>query len=161
MFVQKLKHKVSSFLKSLSLDSRDQEIKSLRREIELLKESLNGGHQSSIDALKHEIEMLRSDLDNSGSTDKGMLTQEMEILRNELLENVAAIHRIEILTLAQRIELLNDFGKALPPTRAGKTRDSSKPKGFSFGIITNGKRNEKLERLVETIHRQKHQTGEL
>ncbi len=154
MFVQKLRHKVGSFLKGLSHDNRDQEIQSMKREIEVLKQSLNGGHQNSINALRHEIEMLRSNMGNSGDTEKAMLRQEMEILRNELLENVAAIHRIEILTLAQRIELLNDFGKALPPTRAGKTRDSSKPKGFSFGIITNGKRNEKLARLVETIHRQ-------
>ena len=70
MFVQKLKHKVSSFLKSLSSDSRDQEIKSLRKEIELLKESLNGGHQSSIDALKHEIEMLRSDMGHAGNSNE-------------------------------------------------------------------------------------------
>ncbi len=154
MFVQKIKQRLGSFLKSLSSDEKDQELRSLRREIELLKESLNGGRQSSIDALKHEIEMLRSDVGHAGNSNIAALKQEMEIVRNELLENVTAIHRLEILTLAQRIELLNDFGKALPPTRAGKTRNSSKAKGFSFGIITNGKRNDKLARLVETIHRQ-------
>ena len=120
----------------------------------MLKQGLNGGHVNSVNALRREIETLRTELEGWGDSDRAMLRQEIEILRNELLENVTAIHRLEILTLAERNELLNDFGKALPPTRAGKTRDSSKPKGFSFGIITNGKRNEKLARLIETIHRQ-------
>ena len=154
MFVEELRHKIGSFLKSLLLNGQDQEIESLKREIEVLKQGLNGGHANSINALRREIETLRTDLEGSGDSDRALLRQEIEILRNELLENVAAIHRIEILTLAQRIELLNDFGKALPPTRAGKTRNSFKPHGFSFGIITNGKRNEKLARLIETIHRQ-------
>jgi predicted RNase H-like nuclease (RuvC/YqgF family) len=143
MFAQELRHRIGSFLNSLLLNGKNQEIESLKREIEVLKQGLNGGHAHSVNSLKREIETLRADLEGSGDTDRAMLRQEFEILRNELLENVTAIHRLEILTLAERIELLNDFGKALPPTRAGKTRDSSKPKGFSFGIITNGKRNEK------------------
>ncbi len=154
MFVQELGFKIGSLFKRLSSDPRDEEIASLKRELEFLKQSLNGGYQETINGLRSEIKILRSDLDASGYTDRAIMRQEMEILRNELLENVTAIHRIEILTLAQRIELLNDFGKALPPTRAGKTRDSSKAKGFSFGIITNGKRNEKLASLISTIHRQ-------
>ncbi len=154
MFVQGLRHKIGSFLKSLLLNGKNQEIESLKREIEELKQGLNGGHANSVNALRREIETLRSELEGSGDSDRAILRQEIEILRNELLENVTAIHRLEILTLAERMELLNDFGKALPPTRAGKTRNSFKPHGFSFGIITNGKRNEKLARLIETIHRQ-------
>jgi len=154
MFGQELKYKIGSFVRKLFPYVKYQEIDSLKREIETLKQALNGGQANGIGALRREIEILRTDVEGSGSTGQEILRQEIEILRNELLENVAAINRIEILTLAQRIELLNDFGKALPPTRAGKTRQSFNPKGFSFGIITNGKRNEKLARLIETIHRQ-------
>jgi len=80
--------------------------------------------------------------------------QEIEILRNEMQENIAAIHRLEVLTLSRRIQMLNDFGKALPPTVPGRTRRSSKPKGYSFGIITDGRRKEKVFKLVNTIRAQ-------
>ena len=91
--------------------------------------------------------------------DMGLVKQEIEILRNEMQDNIAAIHRLEILTLSARIDLLTEFGKALPPTVPGRTRTSHKPKGFSFGIITNGKRPEKLSKLLDSIRFQKLVSG--
>lgn len=85
----------------------------------------------------------------------GALREEIELLRNEMQENIAAIHRLEILTLSTRIDLLNEFGKALPPTFARRTRTSNKPKGFSFGIITNGQRPAKLFKLIDSIRFQR------
>ncbi len=82
------------------------------------------------------------------------LRREIEVLRNEIQENVAAIHRLEILTLNQRLALLQSFGKALTPTSPGRTRDSVKPPGYSFGIITNGLRARKLATLLESIQAQ-------
>ena len=117
MFVEELRHKIGSFLNFLLLNGKDQEIESLKRQIEVLKQGLSGGHANSVNALRHEIETLRTDLEGWGDSDRAILRQEIEILRNELLENITAIHRLEVLTLAERNELLKDFGKALPPTR--------------------------------------------
>jgi len=82
------------------------------------------------------------------------LRQEVEILRNEVQENIAAIHRLEILTLDRKTSLLQDFGKQFKSTLPCKTDDSFKPRGYSFGIITNGKRTEKMHRLIESIDAQ-------
>ena len=91
----------------------------------------------------------------NGNGDLDLLKQEIEILRNEMQDNIAAIHRLEILTLSSRMDLLGAFGKALPPTVPGRTRRSHKPQGFSFGIITNGMRPEKLAKLIDSIKFQK------
>jgi hypothetical protein len=154
MLARELQSKISSFLTRLFCGSQREEIAALKREIEVLKLQLTGGDGNALQALRREIEVLRTDVVGSGDKDRAMVRQEIELLRNEILEDVAAIHRLEILTLTQRIQLLNDFGKALPPTRAGRTRKSTKPKGYSFGIITNGQRREKLADLIESIYRQ-------
>ncbi|MBM4328651.1 MAG: hypothetical protein FJ118_15980 [Deltaproteobacteria bacterium] len=82
------------------------------------------------------------------------LRQEVELLRHEIQENIVAIHRLEILTFNQRLALLSAFGKELKPTSPGKTRESIKPAGYSFGIITNAARPEKLECLIRSIRAQ-------
>ncbi len=153
MFGRGLQSKIGSFLARLFPTFEREEIEGLKREIDTLKKQLNGGDGNSLSALRREIEILRNVTASRGK-DRALVKQEIELLRNEILEDIAAIHRLEILTLTQRMELLNDFGKALPPTRPGRTRKSSKPRGYSFGIITNGKRNEKLVRLIESIYRQ-------
>ncbi len=127
------------------------EIQALQKRLDSVEKSsymsqaIGGGTQMTDSAraplaidgeIRHELDLLR---------------QEIDILRNELQEDIAAIHRLEILTLSNRIQLLNDFGKTLPPMVPGRTRTSTKPKGFSFGIITNGQRPEKLVRLIESI----------
>lgn len=120
----------------------------LRDEVQLLKtegrateaELIGGQGDRTAGGLKREVELLK---------------QEVDILRNELQEDIAAIHRLEILTLSNRMELLHDFGKTLPPTVPGRTRRSTKTKGFSFGIITNGQRHEKLLTLIDSIDSQR------
>ena len=102
---------------------------------------------SELSLLKKKVHELERELENvkksasSGSSGNGngaqaspismdasewcALRDEIELLRNEMQENIAAIHRLEILTLSTRIDLLNEFGKALPPTFARRTRTSS------------------------------------
>lgn len=82
------------------------------------------------------------------------LRMEIEVLRNEILENVAAIHRLEVLTLSQRAAMLKSFGKLLQPMNARRTKESLKPRGYTFGIITDGQCNEKLARLIDSIRAQ-------
>lgn len=125
----------------LQLELMREEVQSLKRagngSKNLLPEGFGNGPRVARD---REIELLK---------------QEIDILRNELQEDIAAIHRLEILTLSRRIKLLDDFGKALPPTVPGRTRRSTKTKGFSFGIITNGQRSDKLIKLIESIDAQR------
>jgi hypothetical protein len=147
--------KVGDYLKRLFPASGNGDMASLTDEIERLRRELTDQRRGNVDAMRLELDMIRRELMADDQERLAPIRQEMELLRNEILENIAAIHRLEILTLGRRIQLLNDFGKAFPPSNPGKTRKSSKPRGFSFGIITNGKRNEKLMRLVDTIRAQK------
>lgn len=110
------------------------------------------------EAIRSGLRKLLSEIENR---EVDALRREVDLLRNEMQENIAAIHRLEILTLNDRLDLLNSFGKALAPTRAGRTRDSMKPKGYSFGIITNGLRPEKLKRLIGSIRNQRLASGSL
>lgn len=96
--------------------------------------------------LREELAAVRADL--------ALLRRETELLRNELLENIAAINRLEIVTFHQRLALLDAFGKALPPTHVKKSQESFKSTGYTFGIITDGRRVEKLHRLIESIEHQ-------
>ncbi len=126
--------------------------------------------QKRLDILENGIERLQEETrgdESRNAVERGrglneimrreveLLRQEIDILRNELQEDIAAIHRLEILTLSSRIQLLNDFGKTLPPMMPGRTRRSTKTKGFSFGIITNGQRPQKLVNLIESIDSQR------
>ncbi|MCA1959976.1 MAG: glycosyltransferase family 2 protein [Desulfomonile sp.] len=96
--------------------------------------------------LKKELAALRADL--------ALLRRETELLRNELLDNIASINQLEIITFRQRLAMLEAFGKYLEPTRTGRSRDSFKKEGYTFGIITDGRRPERLQRLVESIKQQ-------
>jgi len=149
-----LRHKVGSLLRKLFPNGDNPEINILKHEIQMLRRELQIVEANERNALKQEVEILRNELQGSGERELLILKQEIDILRNEIQENIAAIHRLEILTLPDRIALLNQFGKALPPTVPGQTRESFKPKGFSFGIITNGQRNDKLVRLIYSIRAQ-------
>lgn len=120
----------------------------------LLKNITPCGRDEQIEALKEEIECLRSQLQGSNGGPFPIIQKEIEILRNEVQENIAAIHRLEILTLRRRIELLTDFGKTLHESSPSHHRESFKPEGYSFGIITNGQRPEKLRKLIGTIENQ-------
>jgi hypothetical protein len=138
------------------IPSRDSgELESLRTELKLLREKTdnigNGLRQNSAD--QHPDSW--ADLVRGRNREIELLNKEIEILRNEIQENIAAIHRLEILTLNSRIQLLADFEKSLPPTVPGRTRRAAKPQGYTFGIITNGQRNHKLLKLIETIRAQK------
>ncbi len=134
---------------------RNDELQRLRSTIEMLAEEVrilkNGGKHSESDLLCSQGDGVSVGL----KRDVELLKQEIDILRNELQEDIAAIHRLEILTLSSRIELLNAFGKSLPPTVPGRTRRTTTTKGFSFGIITNGLRHEKLLNLIESIDSQR------
>ena len=147
--------RIRSFFKTTRSGNGRGEVASLRNELETLKRELetlrmvNSKPQST--AISPTLMPCATELDK----DMGLVKQEIEILRNEMQDNIAAIHRLEILTLSARIDLLTEFGKALPPTVPGRTRTSHKPKGFSFGIITNGKRPEKLSKLLDSIRFQK------
>lgn len=154
MSEQNLRYKIGSFFKSIFPNGDRREINALKQEIQILRRELQSVEAGDHNIVKQEMEILRNDLQGSGDRELAVLRQEMEILRNEIQENIAAIHRLEVLTLSQRLQLLNDFGKSLPPTFPGRTKQSSKPKGFSFGIITNGKRNDKLDNLVRSIRNQ-------
>jgi hypothetical protein len=160
MSAHSLRQKIGSLVRRLFPESNIEEIQALRSEVELLRIELadtqrkrdNGnGMDVAAATLDH---MAETRLCNQADRNLAILKQEIEILRNEMLENIAAINRLEILTLSRRITLLNDFGKTLPPMSPGRTRKSSKPKGYSFGIITNGQRNHKLDKLIESIRRQ-------
>ncbi|MGD9819242.1 MAG: hypothetical protein AB7V04_11160 [Desulfomonilaceae bacterium] len=128
------------------------------------------GLKKKVGELEKELEQIKKKNSNGSGKNENLMTispgmlsnselcdlrEEIELLRNEMQENIAAIHRLEILTLSTRIDLLNEFGKALPPTFARRTRTSIKPKGFSFGIITNGQRPEKLFKLIDSIRFQR------
>jgi hypothetical protein len=145
------RHKLGSFLSRLFPLNGKEEIESMRKEIEELRRQLEASQCVDRKYLARELETVRSDLEDADDRDLAMMKQEIEILRNEMQDNIAAIHRLEILTLNRRIKLLTDFGKELPPTAAGRTRKSLKPHGYSFGIITNGQRNHKLVKLIESI----------
>lgn len=97
-------------------------------------------------ALRSELAAVREDV--------ALLRREMELLRNELLDNIASINRLEIVTFQQRIAMIDAFAKAMPPTEAAKTGESVKEKGYTFGIITDSRRVEKLHRLIESIEHQ-------
>jgi hypothetical protein len=154
MIAQRLRYRVGQVLKRVFPTPESLETESLKRELKELKESLHAVQQCEIDSLRRDIECMRTNLPDAADKDLAVLRQEIDILRNEIQEDIAAIHRIEILTLTQRISLLNDFGKALPPTVPGRTKKSLKPHGYSFGIITNGKRNDKLANLITSIRNQ-------
>ncbi|HMK34150.1 MAG TPA: hypothetical protein VK463_03710 [Desulfomonilaceae bacterium] len=154
MTTQNLRYRIGSFLKRIFPNGDSREINALKQEIQMLRKEVQSIETDDRNTIRQEMEILRNDLQGSGDRELAMLRQEIDILRNEIQENIAAINRLEVLTLAQRLELLDDFGKALPPTFPGKTRQSYKSKGFSFGIITNGKRNHKLASLIESIRAQ-------
>lgn len=132
MSIGALLDKVRSLAKSAILSNRDQEIQ----------------------ALKEEIRCLRQELQGSNGGPFTIIQKEIDILRNEIQENIAAIHRLEILTLRRRMELLHEFGKTLHQASPSSHRQSFKPEGYSFGIITNGQRPEKLGKLIESIEHQ-------
>lgn len=154
MVVPKWLNKIGAYLEKIFPAAENGELEALRQEIIRLRSEFQTFKSNGASSTKQEIEILRSDLQGSSEREIILLKQEIDILRNEALDNIAAINRLEILTLKDRIDLLHKFGKALPPTFAGRTKESFKPAGFSFGIITNGKRNEKLARLLETIRMQ-------
>jgi len=112
----------------------------------LRSDELSVNSDSDMVALKEEVAALRADL--------AILRRETELLRNELLKNIASINQLEIITFPQRLAMLEAFGKCLAPTRATKTRDSFKDEGYTFGIITDRRRPDKLQRLIESIRRQ-------
>ncbi len=120
----------------------------------LVKNGKPSREEAEIKALKEEIACLRKELSGSNGGPFTLIQREIDILRNEMQENIAAIHRLEILTLRRRIELLSDFGKTLHQNTPRSRRESVKPEGYSFGIITNGKRPEKLRKLIESIENQ-------
>ncbi len=147
--------RIRSFFEKIRSRNGNGEVASLRNELETLKQELEtlrtvNSKQQTV-AIGSALTPCAAELDK----DMGLVKQEIEILRNEMQDNIAAIHRLEILTLSARIDLLTEFGKALPPTVPGRTRTSHKSKGFSFGIITNGKRPEKLSKLLDSIRFQK------
>jgi hypothetical protein len=154
MIAQRFRYKVGKLLERVFPVPENREIVHLEQEIRELKGVLQAVQLEEISSVKREIEALRSCFQQADGNNLTTLRQEIDILRNEIQEDIAAIHRLEILTLSQRISLLNDFGKALPPTVPGRTKKSLKPHGYSFGIITNGKRNEKLANLIESIRNQ-------
>ncbi len=154
MNAQKWLYKLGAYLTKMFPASENGELEALRKEIMRLRSELQTLKISGTSSIKQEIEILQSDLQGASEREILLLKQEIDILRNEVLDNIAAINRLEILTLKERIDLLHEFGKALPPTFARRTKESFKPVGFSFGIITNGKRNEKLASLLETIRMQ-------
>jgi hypothetical protein len=154
MIGQKWLRKLGAYFAKRFAPSENGDLEALRQEMMKLRSEFRTFKISGVNSTKQEIEILRSDLQGSGEREIILLKQEIDILRNEVLDNIAAINRLEILTLGDRIDLLHQFGKALPPTYARRTKESFKSVGFSFGIITNGKRNEKLARLIETIRMQ-------
>ncbi len=131
------------------------ELQKLELQVELLRQEVQALRTVGRRQAGTREEASGGEVDGAHSREIDLLKQEIDILRNELQEDIAAIHRLEILTLSRRIELLDDFGKALPPTVPGRTRRSTKTKGFSFGIITNGNRPEKLVSLIESIDAQR------
>ena len=138
------------------IPSRDNgEIEALRTEVKLLREKTDNIGNALKQYSADQESNCSADLVRSKNKEIELLNKEIEILRNEIQENIAAIHRLEILTLNARIQLLADFEKALPPTVPGRTRRATKPQGYTFGIITNGQRNHKLVKLIETIRAQK------
>jgi hypothetical protein len=154
MGVRRFRDKIGSFLQRVFPNDDTTDINALKQEVQLLRRELQSVEAGDHNIVKQEMEILRNDLQGSGDRELAMLRQELDILRNEIQENIAAIHRLEVLTLSQRLQLLHDFGKSLPPTCPGKTMPSFKPKGFSFGIITNGKRSGKLCSLIQSIKAQ-------
>ncbi len=154
MIAQRLRFRVGAILRKIFPTPENEEIQVLKRELKELSKAVRKAQFSDANSMRSGIEALRTDMRYADDKDLALLRQEIDILRNEIQEDIAAIHRLEILTLTQRISLLNDFGKALPPTVPGRTKKSSKPHGYSFGIITNGKRNEKLANLIESIRNQ-------
>jgi hypothetical protein len=123
--------------------------------LSLLRKIVPSSSNGDVEALRKEVGYLRKELEGVNNNHLTTVRKELAILRNEIQENIAAIHRLEILTLSRRIDLLNDFGRTLPNTFPGRTKKSFKPQGYSFGIITNGKRIEKLRRLVKSIRMQR------
>ena len=88
----------------------------------MLKQGLNGGHVNSINALRREIDNLCARPTRLGGIAIERFSgKKSKSLEMNFLENVPAIHRLEILTLAERNELLNDFGKALLPLGPERT----------------------------------------
>ena len=156
MSAQTLRHKIGVLVRRVFPAPNTEEMQILRNEVSLLRGELatlrdkgSNGNGSGLTDETYDNRVF-----TPADRNVAILRQEIEILRNEMLENIAAINRLEILTLSRRIELLNDFGKTLPPMNPGRTKKSTKPKGYSFGIITNGQRNYKLEKLIESIRRQ-------
>ena len=145
------RHRVGDFLAKLFPSAQAEEIDSLKGEIADLRRQIEAVQCVERSYVSRELEAVRSALEDADDRDVATMKQEVEILRNEMQENIAAIHRLEILTLNRRINLLTQFGKELPPTIPGRTRKSLKPHGYSFGIITNGQRNEKLAKLISSI----------
>ncbi len=148
-------NKIGLFLKKVWPGNGTEELAAIRKELETLQRELETlrivNSSSQLLGSNSVVAPCAMELDK----DMDLVKQEIEVLRNEMQDNIAAIHRLEILTLSSRIDLLTEFGKALPPTMPGRTRTSHKPKGFSFGIITNGKRPEKLAKLLDSIRFQK------
>lgn len=156
MSAQTWKNKIGGLLRRVFPETDGVEIQSLRNEVSVLRTELAALRDKGANGNGSGVAQDTYDarLCNQADRNLTILKQEIEILRNEMLENIAAINRLEILTLSRRIDLLNDFGKTLPPMSPGRTRKSTKPRGYSFGIITNGQRNHKLEKLIESIRRQ-------
>ncbi|MGC8658729.1 MAG: hypothetical protein ACP5U1_06615 [Desulfomonilaceae bacterium] len=147
--------KVKSVFTRIWDDNGTKELESLRDEVRLLRQQLANLSSGNGNRRSEEFNLASGSSSLELNKDVRAIEQEIEILRNEMQDNIAAIHRLEILTLSARIDLLTEFGKALPPTMPGRTRTSHKSKGFSFGIITNGKRPDKLAKLLDSIRFQK------
>jgi hypothetical protein len=147
--------RVGDTLKRFSSSKEKKELQRLKLQIELLREEVQSLKSASDGRRSTLQDASDGDMRVAHNRETELLKQEIDILRNELQEDIAAIHRLEILTLSRRIKLLDDFGKALPPTVPGRTRRSTKTKGFSFGIITNGQRPDKLVKLIESIDAQR------
>ena len=149
-----LVNRLGSWFKRVDSRSEASEVSQLRKKVQELEREVDQIRKKSSNG-SSKSDAVKSGHCNIEEADLGELRDEIELLRNEMQENIAAIHRLEILTLSTRIDLLNEFGKALPPTFARRTRTSSKPKGYSFGIITNGQRPAKLFKLIDSIRFQR------
>lgn len=146
-----LKQRLGSLLQKVFPLRTNGEIEALKQEIEALRNELHAVELAGLSGANTGIEDHRTCPVATGEIEPAMMKLELDLLHNEMQENIAAIQRLEILTLDRRLNLLHTFGKTLPPTCQVGTGRSTKTSGYSFGIITNGKRNEKLYRLIDTI----------
>ncbi len=79
------------------------EINALKQEVQILMRELQSVEAGDHNIVKQEIGNPAQRPSRFGRQRTAMLRQEIDILRNEIQENIAAIHRLEVLTLSQRL----------------------------------------------------------